>query len=496
VPTVGLPPAIALAAGAAAAIALDRPTGIAAWTLVVCVAGCAVAYARQASVVFVAFTVAAFCSAGWTLAADARRDSLQTPLRSVLTREFGGFDIATPGPGGRHAPLRLLGVVIEDASVADDLATVRMRVTAIDAGHGEERVDGRVTFSIGGTTAAGRAGEWTKGRTLQMQATFRRPTRYLNDGVPDFERDLALAGTTLFGSVKSGLLVEVVARGGGFDEAAAAVRRYVRRAVARWIAPHDAVSAAIVTAVLIGDRTGLPDAVRLRLQAAGTYHVIAISGGNIAILAALLMGALLVVGVTGRPAAVITLLVLIAYAGIVSAGASVWRATVMAAVYLVARALDHRSPSWHAIAVAVAVVTVADPLQVRDAGFLLTFGATAALLEVARRAASLFRGRPLVRWIVVSLAASAAAEIALLPVSAWTFSRVTSAGLALNLLAVPLMTVVQVGGLVVCAFDAVARGAAVVGASRLFAAAPEWLLEAASIAGGVAPAAAHANVST
>ena len=36
-----------------------------------------------------------------------------------------------------------------------------------------------------------------------------------------------------------------------------------------------------VTAVLIGDRTGLPDEIRTRLQAAGTYHVIAISGGNI-----------------------------------------------------------------------------------------------------------------------------------------------------------------------------------------------------------------------
>ena len=33
--------------------------------------------------------------------------------------------------------------------------------------------------------------------------TFRRPARYLNDGVPDFERDLALDGTALFASVKS-----------------------------------------------------------------------------------------------------------------------------------------------------------------------------------------------------------------------------------------------------------------------------------------------------
>ena len=55
-------------------------------------------------------------------------------------------------------------------------------------------------------------------------------------------------------------------------------------------------SAAIATAVLIGDRSGLPDADTRRLQDAGTYHVIAISGGNIAILTLLLLGLFAVVG--------------------------------------------------------------------------------------------------------------------------------------------------------------------------------------------------------
>ena len=48
-------------------------------------------------------------------------------------------------------------------------------------------------------------------------------------------------------------------------------------------------SAAVATAILIGDRTGLSDDDERRLQDAGTYHVIAISGGNIAILTTLLV---------------------------------------------------------------------------------------------------------------------------------------------------------------------------------------------------------------
>jgi len=47
--------------------------------------------------------------------------------------------------------------------------------------------------------------------------------------------------------------------------------------------------------------------------------------------------------------------------------------------------------------------------------------------------------------------ATLCAEVALLPVSALWFSRVTFAGFALNLLAVPLMTAAQIGGLAVVA---------------------------------------------
>jgi competence protein ComEC len=205
--------------------------------------------------------------------------------------------------------------------------------------------------------------------------------------------------------------------------------------------------------VLIGDRTGLPDDIRDRLQAAGTYHVIAISGGNIAILVAIALAAFGLAGVRGRAAALLAIAVLLAYAQVVTAGPSVWRATLMAVLYLAARALDHGSPSWHVASVAAGLMVIVHPLDVRDPGFILTFGATAALLEGARRGRAASAARPVVAWVLASIAASLATEAALLPVSAQAFSRVTSAGLVLNLVAVPLMGIVQAAGMVVVAGD-------------------------------------------
>ena len=209
--------------------------------------------------------------------------------------------------------------------------------------------------------------------------------------------------------------------------------------------------AAIVAAIVIGDRAGLDDEVQRRLQEAGTYHVIAISGGNIAILAGLLIGLFRLAGRLGRAAMLASMAVLIVYARLVGGGASVDRATLMAVVYFGARAIDQRSPPLNALAVAAAILAAADPLSVAEPAFLLTFGATLAILAVLPASAAPERSfaaaaRSTLRAMFM---ASVAAEVMLFPIGALAFSRVTFAGLALNFLAIPLMAVAQIAGMAV-----------------------------------------------
>ena len=314
------------------------------------------------------------------------------------------------------------------------------------------------------------------------------------------ETRLALAGIRLFGSVKSAAQVELLARGRWWDEAAASARAYVRRASSRHVAPRDPQSAAITTAILIGDRAGLDQEVEERLQRAGTFHVIAISGGNIAILTALILGLLRLCGLSPRACAWLTLCAVGLYAFVVGSGASVGRAALAAIVYLFARAIDHRTPPVNVLAVVVAVMLVWAPLEIVDAGFWLTCLATLAIMLLAQRLAdragrvlrrithdpldespdsrpshdppslvASFMSAPLAatRALLTSrrarvpllgrfvesaiglLAATVAAEAVLLPVTAYAFSQVSIAGLVLNFLAIPLMTIVQLAGIAI-----------------------------------------------
>ena len=191
-----------------------------------------------------------------------------------------------------------------------------------------------------------------------------------------------------------------------------------------------------------------------RLQEAGTYHVIAISGGNIAILAGLMLGALALVGVRGRVAALAAIAALTAYAVIAAGGASVARATLMAVLYLAVRVIDQRTAAANAIGLSAGdPAPASNPLCGRRRGFWLTFGATERdprwCLPCGRcRAGSMLRAAATV------FLASTCAELALAPISALVFQRVTLAGLVLNFVALPAMTIVQLAAMAVVASDA------------------------------------------
>jgi competence protein ComEC len=458
-------PALALLAGAAAGLILPDPplrlwpigvvlataAGVAIWT---CISS------RSATLLIAAGV--GFAAGGALLGARAWQQAWRPSLRLAIDQQRV-HRASTVGPAQPELQLtedqvfaRLVGILRSDATVRAEAVSVSLDVRSIAFSDRDpaaavsgraQPVRGGVLLTVGGVLAASQVKEWRAGRTVALPAQLRQPSRHLDPGVPDEERALARRGTTLVGSVKSGALVDVVARGSVWSEAAASARAFVRQAVARHVGRWSATSAALVTAILIGDRGGLHPDLERTLQEAGTYHVIAISGGNIAILATLTLAAFRWAGVLGRSAMLTAVAAFLAYGFIVEGGASVDRAVLTAVLYFLARAIDHRVEPLQGLSVAAAGLVAVDPLAVADPAFLLSFGATAAIIWVSPAVPRL-RASRLIGAGLSLLLASAAAEIALLPVSAYFFGRVTLAGLLLNLGAIPLMGLAQVAGTV------------------------------------------------
>lgn len=452
-------PILALLAGSAAGLAWPAPLPV---LLVAMIAGAAIAltaFGRANHVWCVAGVCAACACGGAALAGRAWDEAWRPTLVDAFDHAVGGDDSVIG---------IVTGVLRTDARVTGEQVSLDVAALAIEVrGRGRARTEetfdggperpahGGVVLTVAGTLASAHAGQWRAGRTIRAPVHLRRPTTHRNPGSIDEARALARRGTVLIGSVKSAVLVEMVSLGSWRTEAAAGVRAFVRRAVARHVGQWDAVAAGIVTAILIGDRAGLGADTERSLQEAGTYHVIAISGGNIAILATLIVAAFRWAGVLGRAAMATAIVLLLAYGHIVEGGASVDRAVAVAVLYFAVRALDHRLPPLRGLLVAAGGLVAADPLAIADPGFLLSFGATLGILTVSPLAVRETHGAA-VRTLTAMFVASVAAEVMLLPVLAFFFGRVTVAGVALNYLAIPLMAVVQVAGLLLIPFAAVA----------------------------------------
>jgi competence protein ComEC len=445
-PTPAALPAVGLIAGALAGALIPMPPGIAAALVGVAWIAAAVAYARGHGGMLAVVAAAGFFFAGADTAADAHAMLLHSPLRSRFVSS------SLPDPvvvGGR---------LVNDGSRTDYGAALDLLVERVVIDGEMLPALGRVRLSVSGALVDGPIARWRAGREVRMPVSLRRPQPYMNPGSTEQELALARRGVELVGSVKSGALVEVVRPGNPVQEAAAAVRAWIRRALVRQM-PWSPRTRGIATAILIGDRAGLGANLEERLRRAGTYHVIAISGGNIAILAASLIMLARGGGASPRTAATAVIAVVAAYGSIVIGGPSVARATVAAIIYFVAELVDRRAVALNLLLATAVIAIVQDPLSVLDAGFALTFGATLGILVAARRCG--FGIHRVLEWAgaptstrrrlepaVALLAATVAAEVMLFPVGAWTFSQVTFAGLVLNFLAIPLMSVVQIGALI------------------------------------------------
>ena len=207
--------------------------------------------------------------------------------RAVAPALVAWFDRAGPVDN----PVAIDGVLAADATPAPAGVKLLIDVVTVHASGKRYAAPGRLQAYVSGDLALTRFGEWVSGRPVHVPVALRRPQTLLNFGDPSPARQAIRRPFALVGSIKSGALVEVD-RGPWWSESAAGLRRRVRAATALFIAPQAPEAAAIVTAILIGDRAGLSDDVERRLQEAGTYHVIAISGGNVALLTALCFGVL------------------------------------------------------------------------------------------------------------------------------------------------------------------------------------------------------------
>ncbi|MGQ0679516.1 MAG: ComEC/Rec2 family competence protein [Actinomycetota bacterium] len=218
-------------------------------------------------------------------------------------------------------------------------------------------------------------------------------------------------------------------------------RERMDHAAARALAPN---RAALVLGLVIGDDRKLGSQVRDDFRASGMSHLTAVSGANLAMVLAAFGAVLGLVRVSRRTKVALGLIAIVVFAVITRWEPSVLRASVMAAVALAAFLFGRKAESLHTLAVAFFALLLFDPRLLWSIGFQLSFAATAGILLL--RAPLVERLGPVPRWLKEPVAIGLAAQVAVFPLIAIHFDKLSVASLPANLAAVALVAPVTVIG--------------------------------------------------
>lgn len=246
--------------------------------------------------------------------------------------------------------------------------------------------------------------------------------------------------------------VVVVGRRGGAAGLVDGIRTRAELALDRGLPP---AAAGLLRGMVLGQDDALPEETRDAFRAAGLSHLVAASGTNVVLLAALAMalGTALGLGLTGRLWLVLALIAL--YVLLAGGGASIQRAGIMGAAAVAAGLVGRPASRWYALGLAAVVTLALDPRAAGEPGWQLSFVAVLSLLLLAPRwRAVLVRvGTP--GALADVLAMTGAATVATAPVVAAHFGQASLVGVPANLLAAPAVAPVMWLGVLAAALGQV-----------------------------------------
>jgi competence protein ComEC len=217
---------------------------------------------------------------------------------------------------------------------------------------------------------------------------------------------------------------------------------------------------ALVEGLVLGQDEELDASLRQRFRDSGLYHLLAVSGQNVAYLAgiALLLGWL--IGLPRWAGEVGALASIAAYVAAVGWQPSVVRAGVagglVSLAWLSARPLDR----WHFALLGAATLLAWNPYSLLDAGFQLSFAAVAAIFVFVPRLERTLAGYPLPRRLAAVVAVAAACGGVTAPILWWHFGSVPVLTVLANALAEPVVAPILSLGLAAALASPVSASAA------------------------------------
>ena len=211
--------------------------------------------------------------------------------------------------------------------------------------------------------------------------------------------------------------------------------------------------AALMQTILLGEKGSLDSEIKELYQRSGIAHILAISGLHVSVLGMGLYRLLRKIGVPVKGAALLSMLLLFFYGAMTGFSVSAMRAILMFGLRMLGEMLQRTYDMLTAIAAAAALLLVGQPLFLKSASFVFSFGCVLGLCVVhpalTMPAAVPQQPKRRIKWqeILQRLLAPPAMMAVTLPMYLWFYYQIPPYSMLLNLLVIPLMSYLMAAGL-------------------------------------------------
>lgn len=294
------------------------------------------------------------------------------------------------------------------------------------------------------------------GQEISLQGILYEPKERRNPGGFDYRAYLETQGiaAVFYGQASNLALLGLSPRLSPFQRAAFAAREKMSGVLRAYLPPKEG---SLLVGMLFGERKALaPDTERI-FRASGVSHLLAVSGLHVGLIAVFIFWAAKKAGLKGWQAFVFFSLLLFAYVYICGLKPATLRAFIMILMAMGAVQLGRSNDLPTALAAAALVILIYNPLLLFTAGFQLSYAATLSIImfiPALTEKISLLGNRMLfflspaaIKTISSLAAVTLAAQLGVVPLTAYYFKEISLVALFSNMLILPVISLVLGVGL-------------------------------------------------
>ena len=283
------------------------------------------------------------------------------------------------------------------------------------------------------------------GYTLKLKGSIESASPSLNKGSFSYRQYLESENTIAIFDATGGGQVECTDKGSGMANKIYTFRTNVIDNLKKHFSGDDA---ALMIAMLTGDRSSLSDEMNLAYKSSGIYHIVSVSGLHAGIFISIISFFLLSIPIRTKRKKLITklmaVLISIALYVFTGFGISITRVILMMALMFASIMLRREYNILISIVAAAALILIIMPWQFFNQSFQLSFLSTFGMCLGLKIFKDKIPDNKWGKYLITPLIISMGATLFTLHVSVYNFRMVSLMGLVSNLVAVPLSTMLLI----------------------------------------------------